>query len=96
MSTTATDTRALDELCINTIRTLSMDAVQKANSGHPGAPMGLAHLAYVLYTRVLRHNPSNADWPGSGTNASTISGTVESRRERRLASSRSRVRQGQT
>ncbi|TMK64112.1 MAG: transketolase [Actinobacteria bacterium] len=64
MSTTATDTRALDELCINTIRTLSMDAVQKANSGHPGAPMGLAHLAYVLYTRVLRHNPSNADWPG--------------------------------
>src|SRR2546423_1473194 len=64
MSTTATDTRALDELCINTIRTLSMDAVQKANSGHPGAPVGLAHLAYVLYTRVLRHNPSNADWPG--------------------------------
>src|SRR5437660_4599872 len=63
MSTTATDTRALDELCINTIRTLSMDAVQKANSGHPGAPMGLAHLAYVLYTRVMRHNPANADWP---------------------------------
>ena len=64
MSTTATDATALDELCINTIRTLSMDAVQKANSGHPGAPMGLAPLAYVLYTRVMRHNPSNADWPG--------------------------------
>ncbi|MEA2374644.1 MAG: transketolase [Thermoleophilaceae bacterium] len=64
MSTTATDATALDELCVNTIRTLSMDAVQKANSGHPGAPMGLAPLAYVLYTRVLRHNPSNADWPG--------------------------------
>src|SRR5438128_7126431 len=63
MSTTATDTRALDELCINTIRTLSIDAVQKANSGHPGAPMGLAPLAYVLYTRVMRHNPSNPDWP---------------------------------
>jgi transketolase len=62
--TTTTDTRALDELAINTIRTLSMDAVQKANSGHPGAPMGLAPLAYVLYTRVMRHNPSNADWPG--------------------------------
>jgi transketolase len=62
--TTTTDTRALDELCINTIRTLSMDAVEKANSGHPGAPMGLAPLAYVLYTRVMRHNPSNADWPG--------------------------------
>src|SRR5215210_5116548 len=64
MTTTATDTRALDELCVNTIRTLSMDAVQKANSGHPGAPMGLAPLAYVLYTRVMRHNPSDADWPG--------------------------------
>ena len=64
MTTTATDTRALDELCINTIRTLSMDAVQKANSGHPGAPMGLAPLAYVLYTRVMRHNPANADWAG--------------------------------
>jgi transketolase len=63
MTTTATDTRALDELCVNTIRTLSMDAVQKANSGHPGAPMGLAPLAYVLYTRVMRHNPANADWP---------------------------------
>jgi transketolase len=62
--TTTTDTRALDELCINTIRTLSMDAVEKANSGHPGAPMGLAPLAYVLYTRVMRHNPSNPDWPG--------------------------------
>jgi transketolase len=63
MTTTATDTRALDELCVNTIRTLSMDAVQKANSGHPGAPMGLAPLAYVLYTRVMRHNPADPDWP---------------------------------
>jgi transketolase len=52
----------LDELAINTIRTLSMDAVQKANSGHPGAPMALAPLAYVLYTRVMKHNPANADW----------------------------------
>jgi transketolase len=54
----------IDELAINTIRTLSMDAVQKANSGHPGAPMGLAPVAYTLYTRIMRHNPSNADWPG--------------------------------
>jgi transketolase len=61
MSTT-TDTRALDELCVNTIRTLAIDAVQHANSGHPGAPMGLAPLAYVLYTRVMRHNPSNPEW----------------------------------
>jgi transketolase len=52
----------IDQLCVNTIRTLSMDAVQKANSGHPGAPMGLAPLAYVLYTRVMRHNPGDADW----------------------------------
>jgi transketolase len=60
---TATDTAtALDKLCIDTIRTLSMDAVQKANSGHPGAPMGLAPVAYVLYTRIMRHNPSNPDW----------------------------------
>ena len=53
----------LDELCINTIRTLAMDAVQKANSGHPGTPMALAPLAYTLYTRVMRHNPANAAWP---------------------------------
>ena len=62
MSTTTTDRHALDELCVNTIRTLSMDAVQKANSGHPGTPMALAPLAYVLYTRVMRHNPLNAEW----------------------------------
>src|SRR5918911_3138801 len=61
MSTT-TDTRALDELCVNTIRTLSIDAVQNANSGHPGAPMGLAPLGYLLFTRVMKHNPANADW----------------------------------
>ena len=55
--------KTVDELCIDTIRTLSMDAVQKANSGHPGTPMALAPLAYVLYTRILRHNPRNPDWP---------------------------------
>ena len=53
----------IDDLCINTIRTLSMDAVQKANSGHPGAPMGLAPAGYALWTRVLKHNPTNPDWP---------------------------------
>jgi transketolase len=52
----------LDVLCINTIRTLSMDAVQKANSGHPGTPMALAPLAYVLWTRFLRYNPKNPKW----------------------------------
>ena len=53
----------LDELCVNTIRTLAMDAVQKANSGHPGTPMALAPIAYVLYTRVMRHAPEHPDWP---------------------------------
>lgn len=48
---------------INAIRFLSVDAVQKANSGHPGAPMGLAPLAYLLWTRYLRYNPKNPDWP---------------------------------
>ncbi|HEU0023222.1 MAG TPA: transketolase, partial [Thermoleophilaceae bacterium] len=52
----------LDQLCVNTIRTLSMDAVQKANSGHPGTPMALAPITYVLYTRVMKHNPENPDW----------------------------------
>ena len=51
-----------DELCVNTIRALSMDAIQKANSGHPGAPMGLAAAGYVLWTRILKHNPDNPDW----------------------------------
>jgi len=53
----------LDQLCINTIRCLAMDGVQKANSGHPGMPMGAAPMAYVLWTRFLRHNPRNARWP---------------------------------
>jgi transketolase len=57
--TAATD---LDQLCINTIRTLSLDAVQKANSGHPGLPLGMAPAAYVLWTKFLRHNPKNPRW----------------------------------
>ena len=61
------DTRASaddrDQLCINTIRMLSIDAVQKADSGHPGMPMGAATMAYVLWTRHLRHNPRNPAWP---------------------------------
>lgn len=52
----------LDQLCINTIRTLSLDAVQKAESGHPGLPLGAAPMAYVLWTRFLRHNPKNPKW----------------------------------
>jgi transketolase len=56
-------TQAIDQLCINTIRTLSIDAVQKANSGHPGAPMDAAPMAYLLWTRHMRYHPKNPDWP---------------------------------
>ncbi|MBI5968534.1 MAG: transketolase [Deltaproteobacteria bacterium] len=53
----------LDDLCINTIRVLSIDMVQEANSGHPGMPMGAASMAYVLWTKFLKHNPQNHAWP---------------------------------
>ncbi len=56
-------TTELDQRCINTIRMLAADAVQKAKSGHPGMPMGAAAMAYVLWTRFLRHNPANPAWP---------------------------------
>jgi transketolase len=52
----------IDQLCVNTIRTLTMDAVQKANSGHPGMPMGMADVAYVLFQKFMRHNPANPKW----------------------------------
>ena len=53
---------SLDELCVNTIRILSAECVEKAKSGHPGMPMGASGMAYVLWTRFLRHNPSNPEW----------------------------------
>jgi transketolase len=53
----------LDQICINALRILTMDAVQQANSGHPGLPLGAAPMAYVLWTRLLRHNPANPSWP---------------------------------
>ncbi|HEY3335435.1 MAG TPA: transketolase [Candidatus Limnocylindrales bacterium] len=59
--TTATD--QLDQLAVDTIRTLSIDGVQQANSGHPGAPMGMAPMTYALWTRHLRHAPTNPAWP---------------------------------
>jgi len=55
--------QSLDALCVNTIRTLSIDAVQKANSGHPGLPLGAAPMAYVLWQRHLAHNPADPHWP---------------------------------
>ncbi len=59
----ATTGTQLDQLCINTIRTLSMDAVQKANSGHPGAPMALAPVVYCLWQQFLRYDPEDPIWP---------------------------------
>jgi transketolase len=55
-------TPELDQLCVNTIRALALDAVQKANSGHPGLPLGAAPMAYVLWTRFMRYNPKNPKW----------------------------------
>ncbi len=62
MQQTLETTPELDQLCINTIRTLAIDAVQKANSGHPGLPLGAAPMAYVLWTRFMRYNPKNPKW----------------------------------
>ena len=59
----ATQNSTLDELCVNTIRFLSVDGVQQANSGHPGMPMGAASMAYVLWTKFLNHSPRNPEWP---------------------------------
>lgn len=62
MADTVAERPSLDDLCINAVRTLAMDAVEKAKSGHPGTPMGLAPLCYVLWTRHLRHNPADPTW----------------------------------
>ena len=61
--TSASEEIDLDELCINTIRTLAMDAVQKANSGHPGTPMALAPVAYALWQQFLRYDPEDPAGP---------------------------------
>src|SRR5262245_28385173 len=57
------DPRAMDALCVNTIRTLAIDAIQQANSGHPGTPMGMAPTVYALWQRVLRFDPQDPIWP---------------------------------
>ena len=61
--TTPAGSPELDQLCINTIRTLSIDAVQAANSGHPGTPMAMAPVAYALWQRFLRFDPEDPIWP---------------------------------
>ena len=62
-SATKSSSAQLDQLCINTIRTLSMDAVQAANSGHPGTPMAMAPVAYLLWNDILRFDPDDPIWP---------------------------------
>src|SRR5690625_7004354 len=62
MSDIIVDPLTIDQLTVKTIRTLSIDGVEAANSGHPGMPMGMADVVYILWTRFLRHNPSNPDW----------------------------------
>lgn len=57
------DEMDLDKLCVNTLRTLSIDMVHQANSGHPGAPLGCAAIVYALWTRFLKHNPADPEWP---------------------------------
>ena len=57
------DNRAIQAVALS-VRTLTMDAVQKANSGHPGLPMGVAELGALLYGEILNHNPETPDWPG--------------------------------
>ena len=52
----------VDQLSVNAIRTLSIDAIEKANSGHPGMPMGAAPMAYTLWTKYMNHNPQNPKW----------------------------------
>jgi transketolase len=60
----------IDELCINTIRTLAIDAVQQANSGHPGTPMGMAPTVYALWQRLLRFDPEDPIWPNRDRSSS--------------------------
>jgi hypothetical protein len=75
----------LDQLCINTIRTLSMDAVQEANSGHPGTPMAVAPTGYTLWQRHLRFDPADPIWP---TNSPRVGPGPGRLRARRLAGRR--------
>ncbi|MFB3895659.1 MAG: transketolase [bacterium] len=62
MAQSSTTNTALDQLCINTIRCLAIDGIQKANSGHPGMPLGAAPMAYTLWTRYMKYNPKNPNW----------------------------------
>jgi len=61
--TVGAQSKDLEQLCINTVRVLSVDAVEKANSGHPGTPMGIAPMGHILWSEIMRYNPANPDWP---------------------------------
>ena len=60
----ATSSTSIEQLAINTIRTLSMDGVQQANSGHPGTPMALAPVAYSIWNQAMNYDPAHPNWPG--------------------------------
>src|SRR5678815_1874606 len=62
MSSRETEMQTLDQLCVNTLRFLAVDAVEQAHSGHPGLPLGAAPMAYVLWSRFLRHDPRDPHW----------------------------------
>ena len=63
-ASSVSERETLDQLAVNTIRFLSADMVEQAKSGHPGLPMGMADVAYVLWTKFLRYEPSDPAWPG--------------------------------
>ena len=82
----------IDELCVNTIRTLAMDAVQQANSGHPGTPMALAPVVYCLWQRFLRFDPTHPIWPNRdrfvlsvGHGRASSSRNIDEGRDRQVA-----------
>jgi len=77
----------LDLLCVNTIRSLCIDAIQKANSGHPGSPMGIAPVAYTLWQRLLRFDPEEPIWPNR-TGYPTWRASASRRRRARCESHR--------
>jgi transketolase N-terminal domain/subunit len=80
VSTTSNDTSPLDLICVNTLRTLAIDAVEQAQSGHPGTPMGAAPIAYTLWQRFLRFDPQDTTWPPPTTAPTTACSTTASTR----------------
>jgi transketolase len=83
---TTTSTQGVDELCINTIRTLAVDAVQAADSGHPGTPMAMAPVVYTLWQQFLRFDPTDPIWPNRDGYLGWPGHMLSSWRRRRMSS----------